>query len=161
MFLSRAKYTYILFAPLFLLMNLCPFLSLENFFFLLLYKNSLHTKNNPLPYVVNILFLICLLILVKVSVVFRGHSVAQMLSRQTTFIFCLWWPSQEYRTFKICFWGKDSVFGITIGKKRKTIIWPSFTITWLPQRGRMHSSSVKSGDHSTADPAVLKYFLLA
>lgn len=61
------KYTYILLVPWFILMNLCPFLLLGNFFFLLLYKNSLHIKDNPSPHVVNILFLICLLILAKVS----------------------------------------------------------------------------------------------
>ena len=77
------------------------------------------------------------------------------------FILCLWWPSQEYTTFKTFFGGKDSVFGMAIGRKRKTIIWPSFIIAQLPTRGRMHSYPVKSGDPRRADPTGLKYFLLA
>ena len=43
---------YILFAPLFLFMNLCLLLLLRNLLFLLFYNNSLHMKDNPLPYVV-------------------------------------------------------------------------------------------------------------
>lgn len=52
--INEAKYIYILFAPLFLFMNPCPFLLLGNFFFLLFYKNSLHIKDNPLPDIVPI-----------------------------------------------------------------------------------------------------------
>ena len=151
---------YILFAPLFLFMNLCLLLLLRNLLFLLFYNNSLHMKDNPLPYVLSIfpVFYLTLLCLWCSEVV---HLFRCFQGKLPFFIFCLWWPSQEYMTFKTCFGGKDSVFGMAIGRKRKTIIWPSFIIAQLPKRGRMHSYPVKSEDPRRADPTGLKYFLLA
>lgn len=84
-------------------------------------------------------FFICLLILLEAFVKFRSHSVVQMLPRETSFLHFLPLTTipRIYDFQEDCFWREDSVFGMAIAKKRKTIIWPSFTITQLPKRGRI------------------------
>lgn len=156
--IDEVKYICLLFAPLFLSVNLCPLLLLGDFFFLLFYNNSLHIKDNPLPHLVNTVPVFsCLLILLKVFMMSRCWQ-----GKPLFFIFGLWGPSQEHTNFKkSCSGGKEAAFGMAIGRKRKTITWPSFIITQLPERGQMHSYPVKSGEEGTADPTALKYFLLA
>lgn len=128
-------------------MNLCPFFLLGNYFFLLFYNNSLHIKDNPLLYVANVFpVFICLLILLKVYDVQKSFSCSDVVKVNFFLLFSAFEGPPKNMTFKISFYRTDSVLGMAIGIKRKTIIWPSFTITQLPKRGRTHSCPVRSGD---------------